>query len=62
MLRGFSDFLMVSSFFYSNSFSGSFLKTGGFACNWPLARAKIACDWQPIAFKLYPSGRQSHAT
>jgi hypothetical protein len=22
---------------------------------------KLACDWQPVAFKLYPSGRQSQA-
>jgi hypothetical protein len=27
---------------------------------WPLAHAKFACDWRPIAYKLYPSGRQSH--
>jgi hypothetical protein len=24
------------------------------------SHAKIACDWRPVAFKLYPSGRQSH--
>jgi hypothetical protein len=36
-------------------------KTGGFARNWPLAHAKFAYDWPPVACKLYPSGRQSHA-
>jgi hypothetical protein len=42
---------MVSSFFNSNNSSGSVLKkTGGFALNWP-----------PVAYELYPSGRQSHA-
>jgi hypothetical protein len=50
MSRIFSDFLMASSFFYSN--------TGGFAMCWQLARAKIVCDWRPVAYKLNPSGRQ----
>ncbi len=38
------------------------LKTGGFARNWPLAQAKFACAWRPVVYKLYPRGRQSHAT
>jgi hypothetical protein len=35
-------------------------KTGSFALYWPLAHAKIECDWRPVAYKLCPSGRQSH--
>jgi hypothetical protein len=35
-------------------------ESGGFASIWPLAHAKFACDWQPAAYKLYPSGCQSH--
>jgi hypothetical protein len=62
MSRRFSDFLMASSFFYSNKCSGSVLyKNGGFALCWPLAHAKIVCDWPPVTDKLYPNGRQSHA-
>ncbi len=38
------------------------LQKTGFACNWPLALAKFACDWRPVANNFYPSGRQSHAT
>jgi hypothetical protein len=34
--------------------------TGGFARNWPLAHAKFASPWQPVAYKLCPSGHQSH--
>ncbi len=36
-------------------------KIGGFALYLPLANAKFACDLLPVAYKLYPSGRQSHA-
>ncbi len=35
-------------------------KTSGFARNSPLAHAKLACDWQPVTYKLYLSGRKSH--
>jgi hypothetical protein len=35
-------------------------KTSGCACSWPLAHVKFACDWRPVTYKLYPSGRQSH--
>jgi hypothetical protein len=39
----FSDFLMASSFFYPIIVLAACLqKTGGFACNWPLARANFA--------------------
>ncbi len=44
------------------AFAPCLQKTGGFARNWPPAHAKFACDWRPVAYKLYPSGRQSHAT
>ncbi len=46
---------MASSFSNSNYCSCSVL-----AKNWLLAHAKFACDWRPVAYKLYPSGRQSH--
>jgi hypothetical protein len=39
-----------------------FQKTGGCALCWQLARAKIVCDWRPVAYKLYPSGRQFFAS
>jgi hypothetical protein len=54
---------MVSSFLSSiiGVLAAYFQKTGGFALYWPLAHAKIACDWQPVAIILYLSGRQSHA-
>jgi hypothetical protein len=47
MSRRFSDFLMASSFFNSKNCSvlaACFQKTGGFARNWPIVRAKIASD------------------
>jgi hypothetical protein len=56
--RRFSDFLMASSFFNSNNYSGSVLakKTGGFARNWPLSRTIFAALFL-LAFKvLHPSG------
>ncbi len=31
-----------------------------FTLYWP-HRAKIACDWWPVALKLYPSGCHLHA-
>jgi hypothetical protein len=48
-----------------------FQKTGGFACKWPPVACKnsmrlaashiqIVTKWPPVAYKLYPSGRQSH--
>jgi hypothetical protein len=55
--RRFSDFLMSSSFFISNNCSAACLqKTGGFARNWPLSRAKFAAVFL-LHFKvLHPSG------
>ncbi len=35
-------------------------KTAGFARIWLPAHAKFACDRLPVAYKLYPSGRQLH--
>jgi hypothetical protein len=61
MLRRFSDFLLASPFFNQIIVLAACLqKTCGFARNWPLARAKFACDWRPVAYNLYPSGRQSY--
>ncbi len=50
---------MASSFFNSKNCSCSVL-AGDFTRNWPPAHAKFACDWQPVAYKLYPRGRQLH--
>jgi hypothetical protein len=44
------DFLMASSFFYSNKIvlPTGLQKTDGLAHNWQLAHAKFACDWRHI--------------
>jgi hypothetical protein len=59
----FPDFLMAPSFFNSNNCTGSVLSKNWRLCivYWPPADAKSASDRRLVAYKLYPSGRQSHA-
>ncbi len=72
--RRFSDFFMASSFFNSNNCSRSVLAKNWRLCTqlatkackvWmrlAASRMQFVPECQPFACKLYPRGRQSHAT
>ncbi len=70
----FSDFFMAFSFFSSNNCSRSVLAKNWRLCmqlatsackvcmRLAASRMQILPEWPPLACKLYPSGRQTHAT